>query len=258
MQQWARRVSQSFKSSAFDAHQLWTWLSSLAPVDLSVNEAAAARPGHVMMTGVGSPNDELWSQMERVGWTHRIAADDLPMAQMASTYAFTEAGARAVTTALTELVARRARLMGMVKGFDPRTAPEHLARLCGAFSWLALRTEALRTLARGSGPVIGQGLVQQRAYIQALDEISKGLSMDASCLADAIAHGLDSDAGRNCLERTAAGLRYAEQCLTQWTTDKRSQLPGTSSLKGDERGWPASGSWLKRFVAGIRSRRPIA
>ncbi|CCD86678.1 protein of unknown function [Bradyrhizobium sp. ORS 285] len=231
-------MNQSSNSSVFDAHQLCIFLSSLAPGDLSVNEAAAARPGAAMMTSVGSPNDELWLRMEQVGWTRRVPGD-LPAAPPTSTYTMTEAGARAVTMAVSELIARRALLMGTIKGFDPRSAPEHLTRLCAAFGWLALRTEALRTLAEQARPALHKSQARQRAYVQALNEIGGGLSMAASCIADAIAHGLDSDAGRDCLARTVAGLRYAEQCLTQWTAKMRAQPPG---------------HWLSRFVAGIRSR----
>lgn len=91
------------RSATFDARQLRFWLATLSPGDLSINEAAAARPGSAMITGIGSSNDALWSQMERVGWAQQIAVDDPSMAGVGRIYAFTEAGARAVTTALAEL-----------------------------------------------------------------------------------------------------------------------------------------------------------
>jgi hypothetical protein len=211
-------VNNSSNSSAFDARQLCLWLSTLSHGDLSVNEGAAARPGSAMIAGIGSPNDTLWSQMERAGWTQRIAVDDLSMTGVTSTYAFTEAGARAVTTALAELVDRKARIMGLFKGFDPRTAPERVRQLCSVFSWLALRTASQLALAKEAKPTTEEAQARQRACILALDEISNGVSMAGQCIVEAIAHGPDSDAGRDRLERTTKGLRYAEQCLTEWAT----------------------------------------
>lgn len=183
-----------------------------------------------MMTGVGSPNDVLWSQMEQAGWTRRIAIDDLPTARVTSSYAFTDAGARAVTKELTAIVTVKIQMMGMVKGFDPRTAPELVQQLCGAFSWLALRTASQLALAKEARPASGEAQARQHACILALDEINKGVAMAGLYIADAIAHGPDSDAGRDCLERTTAGLRYAEQCLTQWATEMRAEQSGSSSL----------------------------
>lgn len=216
-------------SAAFDVRQLCFWLATLSPSDLSVNEGAAARLGSAVITSVGSPNDALWSQMEHAGWTQRIVVDDLPMAHLASTYAFTETGARAVKTALAELVARKARLMGKVKGFDPRTAPERVRHLCGAFSWLGLRTVSQLTLAQEAKPTTEEAQARQRNCILALEEVSKGVSMAGLYIAEAISRGPDSDVGRDCLERTTKGLRYAEQCLTEWATEMRIRQSGLLS-----------------------------
>jgi hypothetical protein len=136
MQPAGHTVNDSSNSSAFDARHLRLWLATLSHGDLSVNEGAAARPGSAMITGIGSPNDSLWSQMERAGWAQQIAVDDLSMAGVASTHAFTEAGARAVTTALAELLSWNAQIMGLFNGFDPHTEPERVRQACSIFSRL--------------------------------------------------------------------------------------------------------------------------
>ncbi|VIO75517.1 hypothetical protein CI41S_48190 [Bradyrhizobium ivorense] len=223
----AARVNPGSNSSDFDARQLCLWLATLSSGDLSVNESAAARPGSVMITTVGSANDALWSQMERAGWAQRIALDDLPMAHVASPYAFTEAGARAVTAALAELVARKAKLMGTVKGFDPRTAPEQVRQLCGIFSWLGLRALSQLTLAEEARPTTAEAQARQRDGILALKEVTRGVSMAGLYIAEAISRGPDSDVGRDCLERTTKGLRYAEQCLTEWADEMRTHQTGS-------------------------------
>jgi hypothetical protein len=222
-------LSDSSNSAPRDARQLRLWLATLSPGDLSVNEGAAARPGNAMITSVGSPNDALWSQMEHAGWTQRIVVDDLPMAHVARTYAFTETGARAVKTALVELVAQKAQLMETVKGFDPRTAPERVKQLCGAFSWLGLRAVSQLTLAQEARPTTVEAQGWQRDCILALEEISKGVKMAGLYIAEAILRGPDSEVGRDCLERTTKGLRYAEQCLTEWAAEMRVRQSGSPS-----------------------------
>ncbi|WP_157113489.1 hypothetical protein [Bradyrhizobium embrapense] len=216
-------------SSAFDDRQLCLWLATLSPGDLSVNEGAAARPGSAMITSVGSHNDVLWSQMERADWTQRIAVDDVPMAHLASSYTFTETGARAVKTAIAELISRKVQLMRNVKGFDG-SAPERVRQLCGVFSWLGLRAISLLTLAQEAKPRTSEAQARQRDCILALEEIRKGVSMAGLYIAEAISRGPDSDIGQDCLERTTKGLRYAEQCLMEWTAEMYAERPGKPSL----------------------------
>jgi hypothetical protein len=222
-------VNDSSNSAAFDARQLRFWLATLSPGDLSVNEGAAARPESAMITGIGSPNDALWSQMERVGWAQQIAVDDLSMSGVASTYAFTEAGARAVTTALAELVSWNAQIMGLFNGFDPHTEPERVRQLRNVFSRLVLRTAAQLTIAKKATPATEEAQARQRDCILALDEISKGVLMAGQYIVEALALGPDSDAGRDRLERTTKGLHYAEQCLTEWATEMRGKQSGPPS-----------------------------
>jgi Arc/MetJ family transcription regulator len=182
-----------------------------------------------MITGIGSPNDALWSQMERAGWAQQIAVDDLSMAGVARTYAFTEAGARAVTTALAELVSWNAQIMELFNGFDPHTEPERVQQLCSLFSRLALRAAAQLAIAKKSTPATEEAQTRQRDCILALDEISKGVLMAGQYIVEALALGPDSDAGRDRLERTTKGLRYAEQCLREWATEMRVQQSGPPS-----------------------------
>lgn len=182
-----------------------------------------------MITGIGSPNDALWSEMERAGWAQQIAVDDLSMAGVASTYAFTEAGARVVTTALAELVSWNAQIMGLFNSFDLRTAPERVRQQCSVFSRLALRTAAQLAIAKKATPATEEDQARQRERILALDEISKGVLMAGQYSVEALALGPDSDAGRDRLERTTKGLRYAEQCLTEWATEMRVKQSGAPS-----------------------------
>lgn len=220
-------MNDSSNSTAFDACQLRFWLATLSPGDLSLNEGAAAGPKSAMITGIGSPNDALWSQMERVGWAQQIAADDLSMSGVASTYAFTEAGARAVTTALAELVSWNAQIMGLFIGFD--TEPERVRRLYSVFSRLVLRTAAQLAIAKKATPATKEAQARQRDCILALDEISRGVLMAGQYIVEALALGPDSDAGRDRLERTTKGLHYAEQCLTEWATEMRVTQSGPPS-----------------------------
>jgi hypothetical protein len=214
-------VSENSNPAAFSARQLRLWLATLSPGDLSVNEAAGSRPGSGMITGVGSANDALWSQMERAGWTQRITTDPLSIPGVTSAYTLTEAGARAVTTELAAIVAAINEIADKIDGFDRRTAPERVRRLCDIFSALALRTTCQLTLAREAKPSIEAAQAQQRECILALDEILKGVSTAGIFISDAIAHGPDSSVGLDLLERSAKGLRYAEQCLAQWATEMR-------------------------------------
>jgi hypothetical protein len=91
----------------FDLLQLEQRLRSLGPGDRSVIEAAVSRPGSVMTTSQGSPNDALWSEMEKVGWTKRLNPfEGTPeLAALLRAFALTEDGAKAVVAALARLKA---------------------------------------------------------------------------------------------------------------------------------------------------------
>jgi hypothetical protein len=219
-------VNDSSNSAAFDAGQLRFWLATLSPGDLSVNEGAAAHPESAVISGIESPNAALWSQMERVGWAQSIAVDDLSMSGLASSYAFTEAGARAVTTALAELVSWKAQIMALFKGFDLHTEPERVRQLCGVFSQLVLRAAAQLAIAKNATPATEDTQARQRDCILALDEISRGVLTAGQYIVEALALDPDSDAGRDHLERTTKGLHYAEQCLTEWATEMRVKQSG--------------------------------
>jgi hypothetical protein len=45
--------------------------------------------------------------------------------------------------------------------------------------------------------------------------------MAGQYIVEALALGPDSDDGRDRLERATKGLRYADQCLTEWATEMR-------------------------------------
>jgi len=222
-------VNDSPNSAAFEARQLRFWLATLSPADLSVNEAAAASPGSAMATMTGSTNDALWSQMERVGWAQPIAADDLSISRVTSTYAFTEAGARAVTTALAELASWNARIMELFNGFDQHTEPERVRQLRSIFSRLTLRAAAQLAIAKKGTPATEEAQTRQRDCIMALDEISKGILGAGQCIVEALALGPDTDAVRDRLKRTTADLHEAERRLTEWAATMRTKQPGLPS-----------------------------
>jgi len=223
-------VNDSSNSAAFNARQLRLWLATLSLGDLSVNEGSAARPGSTMITGVGSANDALWSQMEHAGWTQRITAAPLSIPGVTSAYTLTETGARTMTTELAAIVTVKSQIVAKIEGFDPRTAPERVRRLCDSFSALALRTSCQLTIAREAKPSIEEAQARQRACILALEELLKGVSTAGIFIADAIARDPNSSLGLDLLERATAGLRYAEQCLTQWAAEMRAEQSGGSSL----------------------------
>jgi ABC-type transporter Mla MlaB component len=204
-----------------DARQLRFWLATLSSDDLSVNECAAARPESPMITGVGSANEALWSQMECAGWTQQITTDALSIPGVTSAYTLTETGARAVTKALAELVSWHAQILEIFNSFDLHTAPEHVRQLSSLFGRLTLRSAAQLAIAKKTKPTTEEAQARQRDYILALDEISKGVLTAGQYIVEALALGPESDAGRDRLERTNKGLRYAEQCLTEWATEMR-------------------------------------
>ncbi|MEH2484882.1 hypothetical protein [Bradyrhizobium sp. AZCC 2230] len=219
-------MNDSSNPAAFGARQLRLWLATLSPGDLSVNEAAAARPGSTVATGVRSANDALWSQMERVGWTQRITDELLSIPGVTSAYVLTEAGARAVTTELAAIATVIGQMVGKIEGRDPHTAPERVRRLCDIVGALFLRTTCQSTLAREAKPAGEDAQARQREYLLALDEILTGVSTAGIFITDAIAHGPDSDVGLDLLERSTAGLHYADQCLTDWAAKMRTEQYG--------------------------------
>ena len=210
----------------FSARQLRLWLATLSPGDLSVNEGAAARPGAIVVTGAGSANDALWSQMEHAGWTQRITDEPLSIPGVTSAYVLTEAGARAATTELAAIAAVKSEIAGRVEGFDPHTAPERVRRLSDMMSTLFLRTTCQSALVKEAKPTNDDAQARQRECLLALDEILKGVSTAGIFITDAIAHGPDSGVGLDLLERSTAGLRYADQCLTNWAARIRAEQFG--------------------------------
>jgi hypothetical protein len=94
----------------FDLLQLEQRLRSLGPGDRSVIEAAVSKPGSVMTTSPGSPNDLLWSEMEKAGWTKRVnpfegSPNAKELAALLRSFALTEDGAKAAAVALARLKA---------------------------------------------------------------------------------------------------------------------------------------------------------
>lgn len=216
-------------SAAFDSLQLRLWLATLSAGDLSVNESAAACPGSTMITTVGSANDALWSQMEHAGWTQRITADALSIPGVTSAYALTETGAYAVAKALAELVSWNAQILELFNRFDLHSAPEHMRQLCSLHGRLTLRAAAQLAIAKRVKPGSEEAQARQHDCILALDEVSKGVLTAGQYIVEAIALGPESDAGRGRLEQVNKGLRYAEQCLTEWATEMRIKQSGRPS-----------------------------
>lgn len=179
-----------------------------------------------MITSIGSPNDALWSQMERAGWAQQIAGDDPTIAGVAGTYAFTELGAQAVTKAIAELASWNAEILALFKDFE---SPEHVRQLCRVFSRLTLRTAAQLAITKKETPATDEGRARQHDCILALDEISKGVRMAGQYIMEALAVGHDSEVGRDRLERSTAGLRYAEKCLTEWAAEIRTKQSDSSA-----------------------------
>ncbi len=206
-------MSNGSSSAGFDSRQLCLWLATLSPGDLSLNEAAAARFGGTMTTGVGSANDALWSQMLRAGWTQQITTDALSIPGVSSTYMLTETGARAVTKALAELVSWNSHILEAFNRFDLKSAPEHVRRLCSLFGRLTVRAAAQLAIAKAAKPATEDAQVRQRDCILTLDEINKGVLTAGQYIIESLALGPESDVGRDRLERVSKGLRYAEQCL---------------------------------------------
>jgi hypothetical protein len=102
---------QQLKAATLDAAQLEERLRNLSPGDRSVIEASASKPGSAMTTSPGSANDQLWSDMEKVGWTKRVnpfegAPNAKELAALLRAFELTDAGTKAVTAALAKIRAR--------------------------------------------------------------------------------------------------------------------------------------------------------
>jgi hypothetical protein len=81
-------------------------MREMSAADLSVLQASADTPDSQMTTAPGSPNEALWSQMEKLEWMIRTAEDiSLPGGgQFAMhTYSLTPAGREAVLKLLSLL-----------------------------------------------------------------------------------------------------------------------------------------------------------
>lgn len=96
---------------ALDINQLEQRLRALGPGDRSVIIHSATNPGSVMTTSPGSPNDSLWSEMEKVGWTKQVdvfakPGENNPLAGLLRTFALTDSGAEAVKKAAAKLQVR--------------------------------------------------------------------------------------------------------------------------------------------------------
>ena len=174
-------------SPYFDFPELVQALAALGPGDISVNEAAAARPGSAMLTSAGSPNDLLWSKMEAAGGARRVTFDDAPIAD-ARAFQFTEGGAIAVATAFRVLLARKAGVLPVPDNDAAALmAPlvEKRAHLLAGRKKFAdgiahLETVEPKTAARQAKKA--ELLSDARAYVRALDAVIRAIN-------DAIAAG---------------------------------------------------------------------
>jgi hypothetical protein len=81
-------------------------MRKMSAADLSVLQASADTPDSQMTTAPGSPNEVLWSEMEKLGWMIRAAEDiSLPggVKFAMHTYSMTPAGREAVSKLLSLL-----------------------------------------------------------------------------------------------------------------------------------------------------------
>ncbi|WP_442868427.1 hypothetical protein [Bradyrhizobium sp. CCBAU 51627] len=131
--------------------------------------------------------------------------------------------------ALAELVSWNAQILELFNRFDLHNAPEHMRQLCSLHGRLTLRAAAQLAIAKEVKPSSEEAQARQRDCILALDEVSKGVLTAGQYIVEAIALGPESDAGRDRLERVNKGLRYAEQCLTEWATEMRIKQSGRPS-----------------------------
>jgi hypothetical protein len=82
-------------------------MRKMSAADLSVLQASADMPDSQMTTAPGSPNEALWSEMEKLGWMIRAAEDiSLPGGGKFAmlTYSMTPAGREAVSKLLSLLL----------------------------------------------------------------------------------------------------------------------------------------------------------
>ena len=82
-------------------------MRKMSAADLSVLQASADTPDSLMTTAPGSPNEALWSEMEKLGWMTR-AADEISLPGggkfAMQTYSMTPAGREAVLKLLSMLL----------------------------------------------------------------------------------------------------------------------------------------------------------
>ncbi|WP_162914476.1 hypothetical protein [Taklimakanibacter lacteus] len=194
------------------APHLWTRLALLGPGDLSVNQAAVVQPESLMVTGHGSPNDALWSEMVEIGWTREIRLDQ-PVLTASRAFAFTDAGIRVMTEALAELARQRAALLAKIGGYSPGSAPASVTAVCERIGYLSTKLLALLIMAKGRASETHEGGGRHAEYLAALEAIARGVEAAARAVGDAIAAGPDSDDGRDWLDRTTKALDYADHML---------------------------------------------
>jgi hypothetical protein len=206
-----RRVTQA-RADRIAPH-LWTRLAALGPGDLSVNQAAVAQSGNVMATGAGSANDALWSDMMELGWTREIALDQPVLAAATRAFAFTDAGIRVMTQALSELARRKAALLAQISGYRPGLAGARVTALCDRLGILAMKLLALLIVARSRAPGLHDSPARHAEYVAALEELARGVEAAGRAIGDAITAEPDSDEGRDWLDRATKALDYADELL---------------------------------------------
>ena len=195
------------------APHLWIRLALLGPGDLSVNQAAVAQPKSVMGTGLGSPNDALWSDLAELGWTREITLDQPVLAAATRAFALTGAGIRVMKEALAELARRKAALLAKIRGYSPGSAPARVTAVCERLGSLSIKLVALLIMAKGRPSEMQESRARHAEYVAALEEIARGVEAAARAIGDAIAAGPDSDDGRDWLDRTTKALDYADRML---------------------------------------------
>jgi hypothetical protein len=93
-----------------DTEALLARMRTMTDGDLSVLHASLQSPDSSMATSPGSPNDVLWSAMEKLGWMLRHE-QSIPLPGMASfnllTYVITPEGRHPITELLSKLLKER-------------------------------------------------------------------------------------------------------------------------------------------------------
>jgi hypothetical protein len=203
------------------APHIWLRLALLGPGDLSINQAAVAQPEHVLMTGLGSSNDALWSDMMELGWAREITLDQSIRTADTRAFAFTHAGTRVMTEAFAELARQKAALFAQIRGYSPGAAPASVTAVCERLVHLSIKLLAVLILAKGRAFETQEGRARHAEYVAALEDIARGVERAARAVGDAIAAGPDSDDGRDWLDRTTKALDYADHLLGPLMADGR-------------------------------------